>query len=167
MTTNDFSRQFSAMEHLLKAFALKLCSDFNDAEDLFQETAYRAFKYRNMFRDETNLKAWVMTIMRNIFINDYRKRKKNRTLSDWTNTDYLVNSGTHTTGNSGEVNMAVEEIQGVISKLDDTIGTPFRMRSMGYKYQEIADQLGLPLGTVKSRIFLARKELQRNLTRVA
>jgi len=167
MTAKDFSYQLKTMEHLLKAFALKLCNDFNDAEDLFQETAYRAFKYKDMFRDETNLKAWIMTIMRNIFINDYRKRKKNRTLSDWTNTDYLINSGKHTTGNSGEVNMAVEEIEGVISKLDDIIGAPFKMRSMGYKYQEIADQLGLPLGTVKSRIFLARKELQRNLSRVA
>lgn len=167
MTTKEFSFQFNSMEHLLRAFALKLCNDFNDAEDLLQETAYRAFKYRNMFRDETNLKAWIMTIMRNIFINDYRKKKKNRTLSDWTNTDYLLNSGKHVTGNSGEVNMAVEEIEGVISKLDDTIGQPFKMRSMGYKYQEIADQLGLPLGTVKSRIFLARKELQRNISRVA
>lgn len=167
MTAKEFSYQFNSMEHLLKAFALKLCNNLTDAEDLFQETAYRAFKYKNMFRDETNLKAWIMTIMRNIFINDYRKRKKNRTLSDWTNTDYLIDSGKHIIGNSGEVNMAVEEIQGVISRLDETIGMPFKMRSMGYKYQEIADQLGLPLGTVKSRIFLARKELQRNLSRVA
>ena len=120
-----------------------------------------------MFQSETNLKAWLMTIMRNIFINDYRKKKKNRTLSDWTDTDYLINSGNHSTSNIGEENMAIEEIQRVISTLDENLGVPFKMRSMGYKYQEIADELSLPLGTVKSRIFMARKELQSNLTQVA
>lgn len=167
MTANEFIQQFKGMEPALKAFALRLTSDVNNAEDLYQETAYRAFKYRDMFQSETNLKAWLMTIMRNIFINDYRKKKKNRTLSDWTDTDYLINSGNHSTGNVGEENMAIEEIQRVISTLDENLVVPFRMRSMGYKYQEIADELSLPLGTVKSRIFMARKELQSNLTQVA
>ncbi|MEM9887536.1 MAG: sigma-70 family RNA polymerase sigma factor [Bacteroidota bacterium] len=167
MSANEFVYQFKGMEHILKAFAMKLSNDFNDAEDLYQETAYRAFKYREMFKSETNLKAWLMTIMRNVFINDYRKKKKNRTLSDWTDTDYLIDSGNHSTGNSGEVSMAVEEIQAYIAKLDSNLATPFKMRFMGYKYQEIADELSLPLGTVKSRIFMARKELQYNLSKVA
>ncbi|MEM0991591.1 MAG: RNA polymerase sigma factor [Bacteroidota bacterium] len=165
MNANEFVSQFNGMEHILKAFAMKLSNDFNDAEDLYQETAYRAFKYREMFQSETNLKAWLMTIMRNIFINNYRKKKKNRTLSDWTDTDYLINSGTHSTGNSGEVSMAVEEIQGLIARLDNNLATPFKMRFIGYKYQEIADELSLPLGTVKSRIFMARKELQHYINK--
>jgi RNA polymerase sigma-70 factor (ECF subfamily) len=167
MDTKNFARQFNELETILKAYALKLTSNGNDAEDLFQETAYRAFKYRHMFKSKTNLKAWLMTIMRNIFINDYRKKKKNRTLSNWTETDLLSNSNQHSTANGGELNMAVEEIQTVIDKLDNHLVVPFSMRFNGYKYQEIADELSLPLGTVKSRIFMARKALQSNLLRVA
>ncbi|MEM1326798.1 MAG: sigma-70 family RNA polymerase sigma factor [Bacteroidota bacterium] len=167
MDTMEFTREFYHLETILKAYALKLTSNGNDAEDLFQETAYRAFKYRHMFESKTNLKAWLMTIMRNIFINDYRKKKKNRTLSNWTETDMLSNSDRHSTGNGGEVNMAVEEIETVIARLDEHLVTPFSMRFRGYKYQEIADELSLPLGTVKSRIFMARKALQSSLSRVA
>ena len=167
MNANEFVSQFNGMEYKLKAFAMKLVNNWNDAEDLYQETAYRAFKYREMFKAETNMKAWLMTIMKNIFINDYRKKKKNRTLSDWTDTDYLINSNHHSTGNSGEVILAVEEIQELITKLDEQLATPFKMRFVGYKYQEIADELSLPLGTVKSRIFMARKELQYNLKKTS
>lgn len=163
MTVQEFSYQFGTMEHVLKAFAMKLCSDKFDADDLYQETAYRAFKYRGMFKSDTNLKAWLVTIMRNTFINHYRKKTKNRTLSDWTSTDFLIDSGDHTTINDAESKIAMEEIEKAIVLLDETLSVPFKMRSIGYRYQEIADELELPLGTVKSRIFLARKELQTSL----
>ncbi len=163
MTVQEFSYQFGTMEHVLKAFAMKLCSDKFDADDLYQETAYRAFKYRGMFKSDTNLKAWLITIMRNTFINHYRKKTKNRTLSDWTSTDFLIDSGDYITINDAESKIAMEEIEKAVIKLDKTLSVPFKMRSVGYRYQEIADELELPLGTVKSRIFLARKELQTSL----
>lgn len=167
MTATDFSYQFDSLEKVLRAFAMKLCSNKTDADDLFQETAYRAYKNHMKFKAETNLKAWLMTIMRNTFINKYRKAKRNRTIKDWTSTDYLIDSGEYSVTNFGESNIAIEEIESMIAKLDDTLAVPFRMRSIGYRYQEIADELSMPIGTVKSRIFLARKELKYYLEKAA
>ncbi len=166
MTAIDFSYGFNSLEKALRAFAMKLCSNKSDADDLFQETAYRAYKNRTKFRAETNMKAWLMTIMRNTFINKYRKAKRNRTIKDWTSTDYLINSGEYSVMNHGESNVTLEEIEALIAELDQTLAVPFKMRFIGYRYQEIADELSMPIGTVKSRIFLARQELKHYLSKM-
>lgn len=167
MTSAEFSFQFQAQENLLRAFALKLCGSRNDADDLYQETAYKAFKNQHSFHAGTNIKSWLTTIMKNTFINGYRKKKRNHTLFDWTPTDYLVDSGSHTVINDGEINIAVEELENVIGKLNDNMGIPFRMVSKGYKYKEIAQELDLPLGTVKSRVSTARKIIQDYLEKAS
>ncbi len=145
---------------LLNSFAYNLTKNAEDAKDLFQETAYRALSNRDKFQPDTNFKAWMFTIMKNIFINNYRKKIKSNTVLDTTENQFYLNSATHAVGNSAEGGIMLKELNGMVDALEDSIRVPFIMHFEGYKYQEIADELELPLGTVKSRIFFARKELK-------
>jgi len=160
MSGMEFTHRYNEMESLLYAFAVKLTKNEEDANDLLQETAYKAFKYRKMYRPQTNIKAWLMTIMRNTFINEYRRRKRRQTINDKTENSYFIDSGGLTTENEGERNVLMNEIKEKIESLEDLIRVPFMMHFNGFKYEEIAEQLGIPLGTVKSRIFFARKRLK-------
>lgn len=163
MNVIEFTNQFNKLKTPLYAFALNLTQDKEAANDLVQETAYKAYKYRKNYQPHTNLRAWLMTIMRNAFINDYRKRKRRQTLNDFTPNNYLLNSSNATVSNGGESSILNKEIQDQIEALDANLRIPFLMHTQGYKYEEIATELGLPLGTVKSRIFFARKRLQTAL----
>ena len=98
--------------------------------------------------------------MKNIFINDYRKKSKRRTIFDHTENNYYINSGKQTVHNEAGTQIMMKELSRMIGYLEDDLRIPFMMHYEGYKYQEIADYLELPLGTVKSRIFFARKELK-------
>lgn len=148
---------------MLQAFAYNLTKDVEESRDLFQETAYRALKNRDKFRPGTNFKAWLFTIMKNIFINNYRRKVKANTIIDTTDNNYFINSGTRTVINQGESTIMVKELRQMIDSLDDSIRIPFERHFQGFKYQEIADEMDLPLGTVKSRIFFARKELKEKI----
>ena len=160
MSTLEFNAEFAAMTQILERFAFKLTRNSEEAQDLFQETAYRAMSNRDKFRPGTNFKAWLLTIMKNIFINNYRKKTKANTIIDSTDNLYYINSGSTVIKNNAESNIMMDELEGMIESLDDTLKVPFEMHYVGYKYQEIADKLRLPLGTVKSRIFFARKALK-------
>ncbi|MBV6427829.1 MAG: ECF RNA polymerase sigma factor EcfG [Haliscomenobacter sp.] len=160
MSQLEFETRFNQMTALLNAFAYNLTKNMEDAKDLYQETAYRAMTNMDKFRPGTNFKAWLFTIMKNIFINNYRKRAKANTIFDSTDNLYFLNSGDALISNSGESNILMSELTGMIEGLEDSIRVPFLLHYQGYKYQEIADYLDLPLGTVKSRIFFARKELK-------
>ena len=138
-----------------------------DAKDLIQETVYRALLNREKFKMDTNLKAWLYTIMRNIFINNYRREAKRRVVTDETENQYYLNSFSGTTGNHGETSLGLREIEKTIGDIDFNIRVPFMMYFEGFKYHEIAEHLHIPLGTVKSRIYFARKELQRRIRRHA
>jgi len=148
------------MTPVLNSFAYNLTKSMEDAKDLYQETAFRAMTNKDKFRPGTNFKAWLFTIMKNIFINNYRKKVKANTIMDSTDNNYYINSGKNAISNKASSNIMVDEIKGMIGGLDESIKVPFMMHYSGYKYQEIADYLDLPLGTVKSRIFFARKELK-------
>lgn len=163
MTKIDFNEKFYAHTSSLNAFAYNLTKNGEDANDLYQETAIRAFKNIEKFKPGTNLKAWLFTIMKNIFINNYRKKMKRNTLIDTTDNMYFINSGSSIVENKADGNMAMEELSSIIESIDVTLSQPFLLHYQGFKYQEIADQLQLPLGTVKSRIFFARKELQQKI----
>lgn len=160
MSTIEFNNRFEEMSMLLHSFAYNLTKNGEDAKDLFQETAFRAMTNREKFRPGTNFKAWLFTIMKNIFINNYRKKMKANTIMDSTDNLFYINSGSPLIANSAESNIMIKELSFMIDGLDDSIRIPFLMHFKGYKYQEIADDLELPLGTVKSRIFFARKELK-------
>ncbi len=160
MTSIDFDNNFDKMTPVLNSFAYNLTKSMEDAKDLYQETAFRAMTNKDKFRPGTNFKAWLFTIMKNIFINNYRKKVKANTIMDSTDNNYYINSGKNAISNKAGSNIMVDEIKGMISGLDESIKVPFMMHYSGYKYQEIANDLELPLGTVKSRIFFARKELK-------
>ncbi|MCB0597671.1 MAG: RNA polymerase sigma factor [Lewinellaceae bacterium] len=160
MSSTEFYSHFNQMSTLLNSFAYSLTKNTEEAKDLFQETAYRALTNRDKFRPGTNFKAWLFTIMKNIFINNYRKKTKANTIIDSTENLFYINSGDAVISNKAESNIMMKELTKMIEDLDDSIKIPFLMHYHGYKYQEIADHLDLPLGTVKSRIFFARKELK-------
>ncbi|MCB0639745.1 MAG: RNA polymerase sigma factor [Lewinella sp.] len=163
MSQLEFYDRFEQMTNLLQSFAYSLTKNSEDARDLYQETAFRAMTNRDKFRPGTNFKAWLFTIMKNIFINNYRKKMKANTIMDSTDNLYYINSGSVTIDNGAESKIMMKELTKMIDKLDDSIRVPFLMHYQGYKYQEIADYLDLPLGTVKSRIFFARKDLKAQI----
>jgi RNA polymerase sigma-70 factor, ECF subfamily len=160
MSTIEFHQNLNFLTESLNAFAYSLTKNSEDAKDLYQETAFRAINNQEKFRPETNFKAWTFTIMKNIFINNYRKKVKANTILDSTDNTYFIDSGSNTITNDGNRNMLMKELQEMIDKLDDSIRIPFVLHHEGYKYNEIADMFDLPLGTVKSRIFFARKALK-------
>ena len=160
MSSIEFNDSLNKMANLLQSFAYSLTKNTEDARDLYQETAYRAITNREKFRPGTNLKAWLFTIMKNIFINNYRKKVKANTIMDTTDNQYYIKSGDNAIGNKAESSIMMKELTRMIDTLDESIRIPFLMHYQGYKYQEIADHLELPLGTVKSRIFFARKDLK-------
>jgi RNA polymerase sigma-70 factor, ECF subfamily len=160
MSQLEFYSRFDQMSTILNSFAYNLTKNVEDAKDLFQETAYRALTNRDKFRPGTNFKAWLFTIMKNIFINNYRKKVKANTIMDSTDNHYYLNSGSAEISNLAESDIMMQELTKMIDALDESIRIPFLMHYQGYKYQEIAEHLDLPLGTVKSRIFFARKELK-------
>ena len=160
MSTTDFNNQLSSLSGPLHTFAYKLTKNSEEAKDLYQETAFRAISNVDKFIPGTNLKAWLLTIMKNIFINNYRKNVKTRTIIDSTENLYFINSGAGSINNSAESNIMMDELSTMVESLDESLRVPFEMHYLGHKYQEIAETLNLPLGTVKSRIFFARKELK-------
>jgi len=163
MTSMEFNSKLSTLTSMLHSFAYNLTKNVEDAKDLYQETAYRALFNRDKFQPDTNFKAWMFTIMKNIFINNYRKKVKANTVLDNTENQFYLNSFSHSAANAAEGGILLKEVSAMVASLDDSIRIPFTMHFEGYKYQEIADDLNLPLGTVKSRIFFARKELKEQI----
>ena len=165
MSVREFNSVLLENADFLKPFAVNLTKDNETANDLYQETLYKALANQEKYNVGTNIKAWLFTIMRNIFINDYRRRAKQKTIFDNSAGDYLINLKQVSVRNAAESSLQVKEINEAIHQLPEIFKTPFMLYFDGYKYQEIADVLGEPLGTVKSRIHFARKLLKDRLTR--
>jgi len=164
MSSLEFNKQLLGLRGALEYFAIHLTMNDEDAKDLLQETFVKALSYRTKFRDKTNLKAWLYTIMKNTFINNYRRTVKARTIMDTTKDQYFLNASPQTSQSiSPEAIYSYGEIVEKIEDLPEEYRVPFSMHNDGFKYKEIADELGLPIGTVKSRIFLARKKLMEGL----
>jgi RNA polymerase sigma-70 factor (ECF subfamily) len=163
MSTIDFNQNIIQIQNKLKYYALSLTSNFEDAQDLVQETILKAITFRNMFVHETNFTAWIFTIMKNTFINNYRKATRAKTTFDRTKDLFFINSGQKISIAPVDSNYAVLEIKQSINNLKDEYRIPFQMYIDGHKYKEISDDLDLPIGTVKSRIFFARKFLMDSL----
>ena len=163
MSTLEFQQQLLGFRQQLYHFALSLTKDRDNAADLVQESLARALTYRDKFRDNTNFKAWVYTIMKNTFINEHRRAKRTKALMDFVDRKQdevrLVQLP-----NNPEASVKLAEIERSLERLDEAFREPFTMHHEGYKYHEIADRLGIPIGTVKSRIFQARHRLMEMLT---
>lgn len=165
MSTAEFNDLLLTNAGSLKPFAINLTNDQDKAKDLFQETIYKALANRDKYNTGTNIKAWLFTIMKNIFINDYRRRAKRRTIFSNISGDLMTDSLKETVNNGGEVSLQLKEINNAIYRLPQIFKTPFLLYFEGYKYNEISASLNEPLGTVKSRIHFARKLLKEQLNR--
>lgn len=159
MDTQEFDSLVLTNADVLKPFAITLTKDHEAARDLCQETLYKAFAYRKMYNAGTNIKAWLYTIMRNIFINEYRRNNRKRVIIDTLTTiqpQFVF---------SVEMNLRLKEIYAAINQLPEIFKTSCLLYLQGYKYHEIAQSLNQPLGTIKSRIHFAKKMLQKQLDR--
>ena len=145
-------------------FAYMLTSNRDDAYDLLQDTTLKALDNEDKFTEGTNFKGWVFTIMRNIFINNYRRGARQATVVDTTENLYLLNIAQDSGMETPEGSYSVSEISDSISDLPEEFRRPISRHVAGYKYNEIAEHMQLPLGTVKSRIFFARKKLQQRFS---
>lgn len=164
MSTTEFNQLVLVNYDFLKPFAFNLTKDNEDAKDLIQETLFKALANRDKYNWGTNIKAWMFTIMRNIFINDYRKKAKHQIVSDTSDNDFLINYKQSTSFVEGEARLQVKEILEAIHELPDIFKQPFQLYFDGYKYHEISEVLQEPLGTIKSRIHFARKLLKNKVS---
>ena len=159
-TTTSFQANLMNLQSNLLNFAYMLTSNRDDAYDLLQDTTLKALDNQDKYAENTNFKAWVMTIMRNIFINNYRRTARAATVVDTTDNLYHLNLSQDSGFESPEESYGASEITMAINEFSDEYRIPFSMHVAGYKYNEIAEKMNLPRGTVKSRIFFARKKLQ-------
>lgn len=163
MNTTTFTNDLIKVQGELLNFAYKLTADPEDANDLVQETSLKALNNEDKYTPDTNFKGWMYTIMRNIFINNYRKVVRDQTFVDQTENHYHLNLPNDIAYESTDRAYDLKEMHRIVNALPREYKVPFSMHVSGFKYREIAEKMGLPLGTVKSRIFFTRQKLQREL----
>jgi RNA polymerase sigma factor (sigma-70 family) len=164
MSIIEFNHSLVKNADYLRPFAISLTRDPEAAKDLLQETMYRALANQDKYRSGTNIKAWLFTIMRNIFINDYR-RTKNQGIIEQSPDELFGESSAMAIANNAESILVMKDVQTAIHKLPNIFRDPFILFFEGYRYHEIAVILSEPLGTIKSRIHFARKLLKEQLNR--
>jgi len=163
MKNTSLNHQICSHQTCLENFAMKFTRDVEDANDLVQDTFIKAIRYHHLYKKGTNLRAWLYTIMRNTFINDYRKQGRRNAIIE-TSEDlsaYQLSKSAET--NRGENKFVMEDINMALAQLQPECSKPFLMYFEGYKYHEIADELEIPIGTVKTRIHVARQVLKSAL----
>lgn len=163
MDAITLEKELLSVRPKLSVYAKQLTNCIEDAEDLVQETMYKILTNASKFVTEQNFKGWAYTILRNIFINEYRREAKRKQINDITPNDYFLNLTTLYSQESPEDVISEKEIKDVINEYPDELKEPFNYYIRGFQYQEIAEKLNIPLGTVKSRIYFARKKLQKDL----
>jgi RNA polymerase sigma factor (sigma-70 family) len=164
MKALELTEEIAGLRSTLQNFTRRFTNDKDESLDLVQDTMLKALMYRDKFREDTNLKGWLFTIMRNTFINNYRKNQRSKTSHDTTKELYYLNVEDTHTFNIPDSSYEYKDIWKNVNDLREELLIPFKMHTSGYKYNEIADHLNIPIGTVKNRIFHARKELQKKLT---
>ena len=163
MTALEFNHKVAGLQPMLESFTTRFVNDPEEGKDLVQETILKALTYRDKFVDNSNLKGWLFTIMRNTFINNYRKAKRAKTSHDDTQDLYYLNVEDNYTFNLPDAGFEYSEMQQAVEDIKDDFKVPFKMHIDGYKYHEIAEEPDIPIGTVKTRIFYARKEIKKRL----
>ncbi|MFT4849995.1 MAG: RNA polymerase sigma-70 factor (ECF subfamily) [Sediminicola sp.] len=163
MTNSDFNAMITNHQDFLYQLAMKLTKSNEDSNDLMQETLFKAIKNRDKFQEGTNIKGWLYTIMKNTFINAYRKKKNQNTFVDETENKYFLNIRESEKSVNTDSIVDHKYMMEQINSIDKTYLETFMMYYNGYKYEEISEILGIPLGTVKSRIFLARRKMMDKL----
>ena len=161
MGTANFQSRLMSLQSNMLNFAYMLTSNRDDAYDLLQDTTLKVLDNQEKYVENTNFKGWVFTIMRNIFINNYRRVVRSATIIDQTEDCYHLNLSQDSGLESPDGSYTAAEITSAINEFPEKYRVPFSMHVAGYKYNEIAEGMNLPLGTIKSRIFFARQELQK------
>ncbi len=159
----DISNKINNEQRALSSYALQLTKNTEDANDLVQETMLKALTYQTKFKEGTNLKGWLYTIMRNSFINNYRRLIRRNTFIDTTDNTYFLDSASYVTENMGENKFLAKDLQNAIVTLPEDLRITFELNMEGFKYHEIAEELDIPIGTVKTRIFVAKRRLRKQL----
>lgn len=160
MKTDIFKTRLLALQNNLLSFAYTLTCNRDDAYDLLQDTTVKALDSQDKYTDNTNFKGWVFTIMRNLFINNYRAAVRASVVIDRSDDLYTLNLSQESGLETPEGSMTTDEILHALNSLAPEYREPFSMFLRGYRYAEIAREFNTPLGTIKSRIFVARKRLQ-------
>ena len=160
MSDSTFKQRLLGLQSNLLSFAYQLTTNREAAQDLLQDTTLKVLDNESKYVDNVNFKGWVFTIMRNLFINKYRQNMRLSVVVDRSDDLYQLNLSQDSGLDTPEGTVTTNEINDVIASFAPEFRVPFSMFVAGYKYAEIAQRMGLPLGTVKSRIFLARKKLQ-------
>ena len=160
MATKKVEDELLRLQKNMYNFAYSLTLNSEDADDLLQDTSLRVLDNQEKFAENTNFKGWVLTVMKNIFINNYRKIVRNQTMIDQTEDLYHLNVSQESSLITPDSLCVMNELIDGIEHLPEEFRTPFQMHIDGYKYEEIAQELNLPIGTVKSRIFAIRKKLK-------
>lgn len=160
---DSFKDRLIGLQSNLLSFAYQLTTNREQAQDLLQDTTLKALDNEDKYVDNVNFKGWIFTIMRNIFINNYRQTVRKATVIDQTEDLFHLNICQDSGLDTPDGSYAVKEISKALNSFPDEYRIPFNMFVAGYKYNEIAEKMNLPLGTVKSRIFFARKNLRKQL----
>ncbi len=147
----------------MKGLALQLTKNTDDANDLVQETVLKALRYQDKFSEGTNFKGWLFTILKNSFINNYRRMVKRNTFLDATDNTFFLDIPSHRIENQAELKFIRKDLEAAIDTLPTELKVTFMLNVEGFKYHEIAEELNIPIGTVKTRIFVARRILRKKL----
>ena len=163
MEAKSFNTELVCLEPALIRYAYSLTLNMEDAKDLVQETFLKAILHQKAYQKDTNLRAWLFTIMKNSFINNYRKNKRIQSVITKEDSTPWVNNIPSNVIYQADHNTQYSQILTLINTLPEEQRIPFKMMTRGFKYCEIAKKFNIPIGTVKSRIFLARKKLSNQL----
>ena len=161
MEAKSFNRELTSLEPVLRRYAYSLTLNLEDAKDLVQETYVKAICNEEKFDAQTNIKAWLYTILKNTFINDYRRRSRKETIFTDDVKEFVLCSKPAESSPESDVNY--KDLTFMVNSLQPEFRIPFQMHDSGFKYQGIADELGLQLGTVKSRIHFSRMKLKSRI----
>jgi len=175
---NELHKEFEreALPHMdaLYNFALRMTGDGDDANDLVQDTFLKAFRFFDKFEKGTNCKAWLFRIMKNTFINTYRKKTKEPDKVDYEDVENFYENAKPSSTDSAHLekeiydNLLDDDISSAIASLPDDFKTVIILSDIeGFTYDEIADFIDCPVGTVRSRLHRARKMLFAKLHKYA
>ena len=163
MDVNNVTEKLVGMQKRLFNFAYSLTMNRDDAHDLLQSTSLKVLNNQEKFVNNDNFSGWIFTIMRNIFINDYHSSSNKYTVFDNEEGTIMNRYASNPGEETPDSTYTVKEINRAIKSLAEEYRIPFSLYLSGYKYQEIADRMNLPIGTVKSRIYASRQQLQSKL----